>query len=101
MDGASVSVAAAAALEKLPQNLERRIVNPPEIRGDNGSCCISREFKGVLREYGLTHQRIKPHCPKENGLVERSNRTLREALEEMDFSDRQDAEQILERIILW
>jgi transposase InsO family protein len=86
MDGASVSLAAAAALEKLPQTLEGRIVNPPEIRSDNGSCYISREFKGLLREYELTHPRIKPHCPEENGLVERSNRTLREVLEEMEFS---------------
>jgi hypothetical protein len=65
------------------------------------SCYIWREFKGVLREYGLTHQRTKPHCPEENGLVVRSNRTLREALEEMEFSDPQEAEQTLERIILW
>ena len=99
MDGVSVSLAAATALEKLPQTLEGKIVEPPEIRSDNGSCYISREFKGVLKEYGLTHQRIKPHCPEENGLVERSNRTLREALEETEFADRQEAEQTLERII--
>ena len=101
MDGASVSLAAAAALEKLPQTLEGGIVDRPEIRSDNGSCYISREFKGVLREYELTHQRIRPHCPEENGLVERSNRTLREALEEAEFSNRQEAEQTLERIIRW
>ena len=52
-----------------------------EMRSDNGSCYISREFRGVLDEHGLGHQRIKPHCPEENGLMERSNRTLREALE--------------------
>jgi len=99
MDGVSVSLAAAAALEKLPRTMEGRIIAPPEIRSDNGSCYISREFKGVLKEHGLTHQRIKPHCPEENGLVERSNRTLREALEETEFTDRQEAEQTLERII--
>ena len=101
MDGASVSLAAAAALEKLPQSLEGRSADRPEIRSDNGSCYISREFKGVLREYELTHQRIRPPCPEENGLVERSNRTLREALEEAEFSNRQEAEQTLERIIHW
>jgi len=101
MDGVSVSLAATTALEKLPQTLEGKIVAPPEIRSDNGSCYISREFKGVLKEYGLTHQRIKPHCPEENGLVERSNRTLREALEETGFADRQEAEPTLERIIRW
>ena len=33
--------------------------------------------------------------------MERSNRTLREALEEKEFSDRQEAEKTLERIIRW
>jgi transposase InsO family protein len=101
MDGPSVSLAAAAALETLPRNQEGKIIDPPEIRSDNGSCFISREFKGVLQEHGLAHQRIKPHCPEENGLVERSNRTLREALEETELADRQEAERTLERIIRW
>jgi putative transposase len=101
MDGPSVGLAAAAALAKLPRTSEGKIASPPEIRSDNGSCYISREFKGVLQEHGLAHQRIKPHCPEENGLVERSNRTLREALEETEFADRQEAEQTLERIVRW
>jgi len=37
-----------------------------------GSAYISREFGGVLDEYGLSHRRIKPHCPEENGLMERA-----------------------------
>ena len=53
----------------------------PRMRSDNGSCYVSREFRGVLDEHGLGHQRIKPHCPEENGIIERSNRTLREALD--------------------
>ena len=101
MDGVSVSLAAAAALAKLPRTSEGKVSETPEIRSDNGSCYISREFKGVLNEYGLAHQRIKPHCPEENGLVERSNRTLREALEETEFTDRQQAEKTLERIVCW
>gem|GEM_PF-5088075 len=40
------------------------------IRSDNGSCYISREFRGVLEEHGLGHQQIKPHCPEENGIVD-------------------------------
>ena len=35
----------------------------------------------VLGENGLSHQRIQPHCPEENGLMERANRTPRESLE--------------------
>lgn len=101
MDGVSVSLAAAAAVGKLPRTLDGKIAESPEIRSDNGSCFISREFKSVLTEHGLAHQRIKPHCPEENGLVERSNRTLREALEETEFADRQQAEQALERVVGW
>jgi hypothetical protein len=41
----------------------------------------------VLKENGLTHRRIQPHCPEENGLIERANRTIREGLEEEDPSN--------------
>lgn len=101
MGGLSVSLAAQAALETLDKTWEGKLVSPPEIRSDNGSCYLSRDFRAVLEEHGLAHQRIKPHCPEENGLVERSNRTLREALEEMDLSDRQQAEEALAKIIRW
>ena len=39
------------------------LVDKPEIRSDNGSGYISKEFKIVLQENGLGHHRIKPHCP--------------------------------------
>ena len=87
MDGATVSVAAQAALETLPKDAEGKLLVKPEIRSDNGSCYISREFGGVLDEHELSHRRIKPHCPEENGLMERANRTLDEALEEEELTD--------------
>lgn len=49
--------------------------------------------------YGLSHQRIRPHCPEENGLIERSNRTLREPLEEVELWDILEAEREMARII--
>ncbi len=78
MDGQSVSLAAQAALAKLPRDEHGNLVERPEIRSDNGSVCICREFAGVLDEHGLSHRRIKPHCPEENGLLERAQRTLGE-----------------------
>ena len=51
MDGATVSVAAQAALETLPKDAEGKLLVKPEIRSDNGSCYISREFGGVLDEH--------------------------------------------------
>jgi transposase InsO family protein len=101
MDGASVSLAAQAALDTLAQTTEEQPAAGPEIRSDNGSCYISRDFRSVLEQNGLSHQRIKPHCPEENGLVERSNRTLREALEEVELGNRQQAEEALTKIIRW
>jgi transposase InsO family protein len=101
MDGDSVSLAAQAALETLPKGADSRPREKPEIRTDNGSGYVSREFREVLTANGLSHQRIKPHCPEENGLVERSNRTLREALEGEELSDRYQAQDVLKRIVRW
>lgn len=89
MDGMTVSIEAQAAIENFLREKKGEIPahGMPRLRSDNGSCYISREFRGVLDEHGLHHNRIKPHCPEENGVVERSNRTLREALEEVELTD--------------
>ena len=107
MDGATVSLEAQTALEKLVRmrGITIELANDnqsplmPEIRSDNGSGYISKEFRDVLGEWGLTHQRIKPHCPEENGLMERANRTLREALEGEELTDLLQAREVLERIV--
>jgi transposase InsO family protein len=101
MDGATVSVAAQAALETLPKDGEGKLLERPEIRSDNGSCYISREFGGVLDEHALSHRRIRPHCPEENGLMERVNRTIDEALEGEELTDYLQAVKVLGRLIRW
>lgn len=103
MEGATVSIEAQAAVEKFLRERGGEIPaeGMPRLRSDNGSCYISREFRGVLDEHGLGHQRIKPHCPEENGIIERSNRTLREALEGEELTDLWQARDILGRIIRW
>ena len=58
-----------------------------------------REFKVVLKENGLDHQRIKPHCPEENGIIERSNRTIREHLEGEELTNLVQAQKVFARII--
>lgn len=83
MDGLSVGAAAQRAIETLPKGADGQRASP-EVRSDNGSCYISKEFRVVLTENGLGHHRIRPHCPEENGLMERANRTLREGLEGED-----------------
>jgi transposase InsO family protein len=99
MDGATLSLAAQRALETLPRDADGQPLATPEIRSDNGSGYISREFKIVLSTWGLTHCRIKPHCPEENGLMERANRTLREALEGEELTDLYQATDVLARIV--
>jgi transposase InsO family protein len=99
MDGVTVSLAAERALETLPRTSAGTLAVKPEIRSDNGSGYISKEFHGLLEYHGLTHHKITPHCPEENGIMERANRTFREALEEVPLSNRFEAEDALRRII--
>lgn len=99
MDGLSVSCAAQKAIETLPRGADGKPATPPEIRSDNGSCYISQEFRAVLQENGLGHHRIQPHCPEENGLMERANRTLREGLDEASPTNLLEAESLMNRIV--
>ena len=77
------------------------LLERPDIRSDNGSCYISREFGAVLDEHELSHRRIKPHCPEENGLMERANRTIGEALEGEELTDFLQAVKVIDRLIRW
>lgn len=103
MDGITVSIEAQSAIERFLQKRggELPAGGMPRVRSDNGSCYISREFRGVLDEHRLGHQRIKPHCPEENGIIERSNQTLREALEGEELSGLLQARDVIGRIIAW
>jgi len=98
-DGITVSQAAQAAVDTLPKGEDGKPVATPEIRSDNGSGYISKEFKIVLKENGLGHHRIKPHCPEENGLIERMHRTLREELDGEDLKNLLEAEKVFGRIV--
>ena len=73
----------------------------PAVRSDNGSCYASRDFRAVLDEHGLSHNKIKPHCPEENGIMERANRTFREALEGEELTDLYQARDVMTRIVDW
>jgi transposase InsO family protein len=95
LDGDTVSLEAQRALETLGGRAL------PEIQTDNGSGYISGEFKRVLSEHGVGHVRIKPHCPEENGLVERTHRTLAEALDEVELRDLEQARAVVGEIVRW
>ena len=55
----------------------------------------------MLDEHHLGHQRIKPHCPEENGIIERSNRTLREAFDGAELTDLLQARDVITGIVKW
>jgi len=99
MDGISVSLAAQKAIDTLPKGEDGLPLAKPLIRSDNGSGYVSKEFKIVLKENGLDHQRIKPHCPEENGVIERSNRTIREGLEGEELANVVQAQAVMTRLI--
>lgn len=95
MDGNAVSLAAQQAIDTLPKGVT------PVIQSDNGSGYISKEFKIVLSQCGIGHHRIHPHCPEENGIVERSHQTILQPFEEKDYSSRYEAERELANIVKW
>lgn len=99
MDGHSISTAAQRAIETLPTDANGKLTVTPMIRSDNGSGFISGEFVGLLLHHQLTHHRIRPHCPEENGIQERFNRTLREGIEEHDLESRCDSQEVIAKLI--
>jgi putative transposase len=101
MDGTTVSLAAQAAIERLPRDADGQPVARPVIQSDNGSGYVSREFLVVLKENGLGHHRITPHCPEENGTMERAYRTLREALEGEELTNYLQAQDVLAKVVRW
>lgn len=46
------------------------------IRSDNGGEFVNDKFKDFLEEHGIKHERTVPYTPEENGIAERTNRTI-------------------------
>jgi putative transposase len=55
-----------------------RVPTPFLLRSDNGLVFTSRHYTALVRSYGLRQEFITPHCPQQNGMVERVIRTLKE-----------------------
>lgn len=72
---------AAAALEQAliaRYGVLARVPRPFLLRSDNGLVFTSRRYTRLVRSYGLKQEFITPHCPQQNGMVERLIRTLKE-----------------------
>jgi len=48
-----------------------RAPKPFLLRSDNGLVFTSRDYTALVRSYGLRQEFITPHCPQQNGMVER------------------------------
>ncbi|MEX3557438.1 MAG: integrase core domain-containing protein, partial [Burkholderia sp.] len=55
-----------------------RINATTPLRSDNGLVFTSRDYARLVRSYRLKQEFITPHCPQQNGMVERVIRTLKE-----------------------
>ncbi len=98
MDGESVSLAAQAAFDQLKDDPGWKGVTPI-IQSDNGSCYISGDFDKTLSGCGLLHERITPHCPEENGKVERLMRTLGDKIEDHDLEGEAHAREVVAEVV--
>nr|WP_256387847.1 IS3 family transposase [Rhodovulum sp. P5] len=55
-----------------------RVEVPFLLRSDNGLVFTSRKYTALVRSYGLRQEFITPHCPQQNGMMERLIRSLKE-----------------------
>ena len=55
-----------------------KVKEPFLLRSDNGLVFTSRDYTRLVAGYGLKQEFITPHCPQQNGMVERVFRTLKE-----------------------
>lgn len=79
-----------------------RVSEPFLLRSDNGLVFTSRSYTGLVRSYGLRQEFITPHCPQQNGMVERLIRTLKEqCLHRHRFESLQHATRIIADWILF
>jgi transposase InsO family protein len=59
---------------------------PRAVRTDNEACFTSRVFCSVLMLSGIRHQRSDPHCPWQNGRIERLFGTLKQKLDQWEVA---------------
>jgi transposase InsO family protein len=59
---------------------------PRAVRTDNEACFTSRLFRTVLFLAGIRHQHSDPHCPWQNGRIERLFGTLKQKLDQWEVA---------------
>lgn len=55
-----------------------KVDEPFLLSSDNGLVFTSRKYTALVKSYGLRQEFITPHCPQQNGMMERLIRSLKE-----------------------
>ncbi|MGH8372326.1 MAG: transposase [Gammaproteobacteria bacterium] len=74
---------------------------PQALRTDNEGIFTSRLFRFGLWMLGITHQRTDPHCPWQNGRIERFFGTLKQKLDQWTVANRDQLNASLHVFRLW
>jgi hypothetical protein len=73
-----------------------KVTAPFLLRSDNGLVFTSRSYTKLVRSYGLRQEFITPHCPEQNGMVERVIRTLKkQCVHRHRFESLQNASRVI------
>ncbi len=78
-----------------------RFGRPRVLRTDNEAMFRSWLFRWALGLAGIRHQRIEPHCPWQNGRIERFFGTLKGKLDHFAVDSRADLNGALVQFRLW
>lgn len=81
--------------------LFRRYGIPRRIRSDNEACFVSRGLSFALNLLGIRLERIQPHCPWQNGRIERLFGTLKRQLDRICIVDAEELRRKLAEFRLW
>jgi transposase InsO family protein len=71
--------------------------HPTYLRTDNEASLTTWRFSFWLWVLGIRHQRTDPHCPWQNGRVERFFGTLKGSLDQWHVDSREDLDQVLKQ----
>ena len=96
-----VSLVVQEALELTRRDYPGASEATPDMVTDNGAQFTSRDFKQLVREFGLQHIRIRTYHPESNGVLERFHRTTREEIADGARGELTNLTQAREIIARW
>lgn len=98
---AAVPNKSTASLLRAVATCVERFGRPQILRTDNEAMFRSKLFRFALWLGGIRHQRIEPHCPWQNGRIERFFGTLKGKLDQWAVEGREELEVSLAIFRLW